>query len=166
MRLGWVRRLPSSWRVRAAVCGRADVSRRRFSRILLCEVYSCKEIGKTAHPPTACLAARLLAPTWPAARPPALPERLWDPPRGPPSSEGHSLHNRLSKRKADVTARKFWSYGAELRNFPRGAGELPPSPPCPPPVSHGLPGSMLKLTQALDTGVRTMGTRGGGNRSG
>ena len=49
---------------------------------------------------------------------------------------------------------------------PAERGNSPHLPPAPPPVSHGLPGSMLKLTQALDTGVRTMGTRGGGNRSG
>ena len=39
-----VRRPPSSGRVRVAMCGRPDVSRRQTFQILRDEVYSCKEI--------------------------------------------------------------------------------------------------------------------------
>ena len=42
-----VRRPPSSGRVRVAMCGRPDVSRRQTLRILRDEVYSCKEIADT-----------------------------------------------------------------------------------------------------------------------
>jgi hypothetical protein len=44
-----VRRPPSSGRVRVAMCGRPDVSRRQTFQILRDEVYSCKEIDRDPH---------------------------------------------------------------------------------------------------------------------
>ena len=45
-----VRRPPSSGRVRVAMCGRPDVSRRQTFQILRDEVYSCKEIVEKMCP--------------------------------------------------------------------------------------------------------------------